>query len=182
MTCVLHIDASARHEKSRSRAAGAVVAAALAGSDGTIVQRDLTDGVPLLNPNFVKATFTAPEDRDRADREALAISDTLVDEIEAADVLVIASPIYNFGVPGALKAWIDQVARVGRTFRYTADGPVGLVQGKRAVVVLASGGTQIGSDIDFASGYLRHFLGFLGITEVEIRAAREVLESDAKAA
>ena len=88
------------------------------------------------------------------------------DEIKAADVVLIGLPIYNFGVPAALKAWIDLVARAGVTFRYTESGPVGLLAGKRAIVTVASGGTEAGSDIDFATPYIRHALKFIGITDV----------------
>jgi len=88
-----------------------------------------------------------------------------------ADVLVIGVPIYNFGIPAALKAWVDMVARARLTFRYTEQGPEGLLRVKRAYLVVASGGTAAGSAVDFATGYLRHVLGFLGIDDVEIIAA-----------
>jgi FMN-dependent NADH-azoreductase len=94
--------------------------------------------------------------------------------------LVIGSPVYNFSVPAALKAWIDQICRVGVTFKYTPDGPVGLLSGKRAIIVIASGGTSIGSDIDYASGYLKHIMDFIGIHDVTIIAA-DALGKDAKA-
>ena len=85
--------------------------------------------------------------------------------------LVIGLPIYNFSVPAAMKAWIDQIARVGVTFNYSENGPVGLMKKKRAIILLASGGTKVGSDIDFASEYMKHILGFIGITDVTIIAA-----------
>ena len=91
-----------------------------------------------------------------------------------ADTIVIGTPIYNFSVPSTLKAWIDLVARVGVTFNYTETGPVGLLEGKRAIIAVASGGTQAGSDIDFATTYLRHVLGFIGITDVELVAADQL--------
>ena len=84
---------------------------------------------------------------------------------------MIALPVYNFGVPAQLKAWIDQLARKGEAFYYSELGPVGLLSGKRAVVAYTSDGTKLGSEIDFASGYLRHMLGFFGITNVEFVAA-----------
>jgi FMN-dependent NADH-azoreductase len=92
-----------------------------------------------------------------------------------ADVLVIGVPVYNFGIPASLKAWVDMIARARLTFRYTESGPVGLLRGKRAVLVVASGGTAVGSEIDFATDYLRHVLGFLGIDDVEIIAANRVM-------
>jgi FMN-dependent NADH-azoreductase len=116
-----------------------------------------------LDTDWVTANFTPPEERGEAERAALAESDALVAELKAADVLVIGVPIYNFGIPAALKAWVDLVARARVTFRYTEQGPVGLLTGKRAYLAVASGGTPVGSAIDFATGYLRHVLGFLGI-------------------
>ena len=87
---------------------------------------------------------------------------------------MIATPLYNFGVPAALKAWVDLVARVGVTFKYTEKGPVGLLENKRAIIVFASGGTQAGSAIDFATPYLKHVLGFIGITDVDVIAADQL--------
>ena len=92
----------------------------------------------------------------------------MVAELEAADTIVIGVPIYNFGVPAALKAWVDMVCRARRTFAYTENGPVGLLDNKKAFLVIASGGTDSGSEIDFATGYLRHVLGFIGIHDVTI--------------
>ena len=84
-----------------------------------------------------------------------------------ADVLVIGAPIYNFSIPASLKAYFDLVARAGLTFKYTENRPEGLLKNKKAYIVVSSGGTEIGSDIDFAGNYIKHFLGFLGITDVE---------------
>ena len=90
----------------------------------------------------------------------------LVSELEKADVVVIGLPIYNFGVPAAFKAWIDQVVRAKLTFRYGKTGPEGLLKNKMAYIILSSGGTELGSDIDFVSSYIRHVLGFIGIDVV----------------
>ena len=167
---VLHISASARHEGSLTRRVAAELVERLGAA--TVVDRDVARHTPgLVDDAWVAANFTAPEARDAAMTARLAESDALVDELAAADVVVISAPIYNFGVPAALKAWIDMIGRVGRTFRYTAEGPVGLLEGKRAFVVTASGGTGFGSDIDFATPYLRHILGFVGIDEVEVLGA-----------
>ena len=86
-------------------------------------------------------------------------------------MLVIGVPVYNFGIPTNLKAWVDMICRAGITFRYTEAGPEGLVTGKRAILVAATGGTPVGSEIDFATNYMRHVLGFIGITDVEVIAA-----------
>ena len=118
------------------------------------------------------ATNTPAEDRTAAQREKLAFSDTLVDELKAADIVVIGAPIHNFSVPASLKAWIDLVARVRLTFRYTENGPVGLLEGKKAYVLTPSGGVPVGSPVDFATPYLRHALAFIGIDDVEIIGAQ----------
>lgn len=166
---VLHIDASARRTGSATCDLTDRILRRL--EPGRVIRRDLTAPLPLLTEDWIGANFTAPDQRDAAQRELLALSDSLVEELRAADTLVIGLPVYNFSVPAAFKAWIDLVARVGLTFRYTETGPEGLLTGKRAIVAVASGGTPVGSEADFATGYLRHMLGFLGITEVEFIAA-----------
>jgi FMN-dependent NADH-azoreductase len=97
----------------------------------------------------------------------VAESDALIDELRRADVLVLGVPMYNFGVPSTLKAYFDHVARAGVTFRYTAEGPVGLLTGKRAFVFATRGGRYAGTDADLQSAFLRRFLGFIGINDVE---------------
>ncbi|WP_227268279.1 FMN-dependent NADH-azoreductase [Roseobacter weihaiensis] len=169
---VLLINSSARQTGSTSRDLTARIAKRLG---GTILERDLAEPVPQIDENWVAASFTPADQRTAAQSAALDLSDALVAEVKAADTLVIGMPIYNFGVPAALKAWIDQVARAGVTFDYTDKGPVGLLEGKRAIIAASSGGTAVGSDIDFATGYLRHFLGFIGIHDVEIVAADQMM-------
>lgn len=107
--------------------------------------------------------------------ELAAIADTLIAELQAADTIVIASTVHNFGPPATLKAWADLVARAGTTFRYTATGPEGLLKGKKAILALASSGTPMGSEIDFMSRWLVFFLGFLGISDVEMIAADGIM-------
>lgn len=169
MTRILRIDASARIDASVSRDLTARLAQRLAGSDGHITVRDIGATPPrFVDEAWVGANFTAPEDRTEAQRDALAASEALVEELEAADHIVIGAPIYNFSVPAALKAWIDQVARARRTFVYTETGPEGLLKGKTAWLVVASGGTPVDSEIDFATPYLHHVMGFLGVTDVRV--------------
>lgn len=175
---VLRIDSSARDEGSMTRRIADALIAQLERSEGPIDLRvrDLASQPPrLLDPEWVKASFMPPEKRGEAERAALAESDALVAELKAADVLVIGVPIYNFGIPATLKAWVDLVARARLTFRYTEQGPVGLLGGKRAYLAVASGGVPVGSASDFATGYLRQVLGFLGIEAVEIVAADRVV-------
>lgn len=174
---ILHIDSSAREEGSVSRELSDKIVARLG---GPVIRRDLRMAIPQIDEAWIAANTTPADARDVAQKEALALSDSLVDEIKAADTLVIGVPIYNFGIPAALKAWIDQIARAGLTFRYTENGPVGLLEGKRAIVVITSGGTPAGAEVDFASGYMRHVLGFIGIKDVEIVAAdRLMLDAEA---
>ncbi|MCH8159834.1 MAG: NAD(P)H-dependent oxidoreductase, partial [Proteobacteria bacterium] len=112
-------------------------------------------------------------------RKTLAYSDTLVAELQNADVLVIGVSMYNFSITATLKAWIDMIARARLTFRYTENGPQGLLSGKKAYLVVATGGVPVGSPMDFATPYLRHALAFVGITDVEIVAA-DRLNSEAE--
>lgn len=166
---VLNIQASARHDGSVTRQLSDKILAEI--NPDTVITRDLAQGMSLLDSAWLGANFTPANDRTDAQRNTLSLSDKLIEEIKKADTLIIGSPVYNFSVPAVLKAWIDQIARVGVTFKYTPDGPVGLLSGKRAIIVIASGGTAVGSDIDYASGYLKHIMGFVGITDVTIIAA-----------
>ena len=176
---VLRLDASARRAGSVSRDLTDRITRRLAETGAGVVTRDLADPLPLIDAAWVAANATPADARSAAHRATLALSDSLVAELQAADTLVIGLPIYNFGVPTTLKAWIDLVARAGVTFRYSANGPQGLLAGKRAILAVASGGTEVGSAIDFATTYLRQVLGFLGITDVEIiRADRLALDAD----
>lgn len=175
---ILRIDSSARRDGSVSRDLADLYIDSVAETRPVRVQtRDVSRGLPVINQDWIAATFTPEPDRTADHRAALAGSDRLVEELEASELIVISTPIYNFGIPASLKLWIDQIARAGRTFRYTENGPVGLLNGKRVVILAASGGTQVGSDIDFATPYLRHVLGFLGISDVDIIAADQLMAS-----
>lgn len=176
---VLHIDASARTQDSTSRDLSSRIVDRL--SPDTTIRRDLTASLPQITESWIAANFTPVDQRNDEQRDILALSDTLVGEIAAADTIVIGLPVYNFSVPASLKAWIDLIARVGLSFEYTETGPRGLLTGKRAIVAFVSGGTPMGSDVDFASGYIRHVLGFVGITEVEFVAADQLAIDPEKA-
>lgn len=177
MTSILRIDASIKGENSVSRRLTDRVMARLqaANPGASVITRDLSGGVPQIDGNWIGAVFTPAEDRNAEQAQIASYADTLLAEVRAADVLVIGLPVYNFGVPAQLKSWFDQLARKGETFTYTETGPLGLLTGKRAIVALSSDGTKIGSPVDFASGYVRHMLGFFGITEVEFVAADAIL-------
>ena len=177
---VLHIDSSPRFNDSVSRDLTADIVSRHAGAK--VIRRDLSKTpVPQTTDAWIGASFTPAEDRTADQKHTLTLSDELVDELVAADTVVIGMPMYNFSVPSALKAWIDQVARPGRTFNYPENGPVGLLEGKRVIVAMATGGVPQGSDMDFATNYLTFFLGFLGITDVQFVAA-DGLNADEAAA
>ncbi len=182
VTAILQINASARKAGSVTRElTETLVTRLLAKSrDAKVISRDVSQGLPFLDEDWVGANFTDTADRSAEQRMKLALSDTLVSELKAADTIVIGTPIYNFSVPAALKAWIDLVARARETFRYTENGPEGLLKDKKAYVIVASGGTKVGSEIDFASNYLRHVLGFIGISDVTFVAADQLMMDPAK--
>jgi FMN-dependent NADH-azoreductase len=174
MKTVLLINASPRGGQSTSRALGRELVEALQAKEGPlrVVERDLSTTVlPFLDQDLIQAIYTPEPQRSEAQRRALSISDELVDELLAADAVVLAAPVWNFSVPATVKAWIELVARVGRTFRYTAEGPQGLVGDKPVYVVKSSGGVFSEGPAqawDFFEGYLKHFLGFLGLKQVTV--------------
>ncbi len=170
---ILRVDASGRVAGSSTRQLTAQVVDAIAAAAGpvSVTRRDVSRGVRLVDEAWIDAYFTPDGERSDAQRSELSQSDAMIGELQAADVVVIGVPVYNFGVPAALKAWVDMVARSGVTFRYTENGPVGLLEGKKVYLVVASGGVGIDDPIDFATPWLRHVLGFLGMTEVEVIGA-----------
>jgi len=175
---VLHLDASSRYDGSVSRTLSDKFVATLRQELGeaTVVHRDVAPGLPFVDADWIAANFTPAEQRTREQQQRLAQSDALVQELVDADIIVVGTPVYNFSIPASLKAWVDLVARAGLTFRYTENGPVGLLEGKKAYVIIATGGTPVGSDIDFASGYLRHLLGFIGIDDMTIIGADRLMQ------
>lgn len=180
MTKVLRIDASMRTAGSTTRRLTDQAIEKLAARGAIdVTTRDLAAGIEIIDEAWIGANFTDPAERGDAQKAQLALSDELVAELKAADVIVIGAPVYNFGVPAALKAWIDMICRARETFMYTETGPVGLLEGKRAIVVIASGGTEMDSPIDFTTPYLRHLLGFVGITDVTfIGSDRQMVDAD----
>jgi len=142
------------------------------------LRRDLAaEAVPHLTANVFHAALTPVAERDAGQREAAALADRLIEELEWADELVLGLPMYNFGVPSPLKAWFDHVARAGRTFRYTETGPVGLLEGKRARVFAARGGIHdAGSDHQIP--HVRSFLGLLGFEHVDVVTAEGLQMGD----
>ncbi|WP_334057184.1 FMN-dependent NADH-azoreductase [Polaribacter sp. P097] len=147
----------------------------------SVVTRHTTySDLPFIDEVILGALFPQGE-RTEDQNKALAISNELVQEVQEADVLVIGAPIYNFSVPASLKAYFDLIARAGLTFKYGDKGPVGLLENKKAYIVISSGGTEVGSEIDFAGKYIEHFLGFIGITDVEfVKLDQLMFSSEAK--
>ena len=178
MPTLLHIDSSPLYGRSVSRQlTGAFVSQWKSSHlDGTVVDRDLnTTPIPPVTAEWVGAAYTPEEARTPQQKELLALSETLVAELEQADEYVIGVPMHNFGVPSVLKLWIDQIARVGRTFSYADGTPKGLLTGKKATFLIATGGiydaqTQMAS-FNFVEPYLRSVFGFLGVTDVTFLTA-----------
>lgn len=171
MSNILYVTASIRSDSdSVSRGIGQRIVDGLAAVTGaSVTTRDLAaNDLPYVSAERFAANLTPAADRTPEQAELAAIADTLIAELQAADTIVIASPIYNFAPPASLKAWADLVARAGTTFQYTANGPEGLLKGKKAYLAIASGGTPVGSDVDFMTRWLTFFLGFLGISDVEM--------------
>lgn len=132
-----------------------------------IDERDVAkDNLPHLDENFVRAMFQKGS-LNEVDQKALKLSDELIAELKASDVLLFGVPMYNFTVPASLKAYFDLIARPGETFNFSSGYSQGLLEDKKAIVVITSGGTKIGSDQDFTKEYIRTFLKFIGITQVE---------------
>jgi FMN-dependent NADH-azoreductase len=166
---ILQINASARREGANStRVANDIVASLRAAHpDAELTVRDLAaDPLPVLDEAALGALFTPAEARTPEQAARVAVADAAVAELQAHDVIVLGVPMYNFGVPVQFKNWIDAVARAGITFRYTANGPEGLVKGKKVIVALARGGIYRDTPADSQVPYLKSVLGFLGMTDV----------------
>ena len=170
---ILRIDSSAKTETSESRRLTDRIIDGLQanGKSPEVTVRDLNERLPQVDNTWIEANNTPADDHTDEQRKTLALSDKLVAEIEVADTLIIGVALYNFSISASLKLWIDLVCRARKTFAYLDGSPKGLMTGKKAIVCFASGGTQFGSDIDFASGYLRHILSFIGITDVTFISA-----------
>ncbi|MBP6815122.1 MAG: NAD(P)H-dependent oxidoreductase [Burkholderiaceae bacterium] len=166
---ILQINASARREGANStRVAERIVARLQAANPGaTVTVRDLAvTPHPVLDETALGALFTPAEKRTAEQAARVALDDALIAEIQAHDTVVLGVPMYNFGVPVQLKNWIDAIARVGVTFRYTENGPEGLLEGKQVYLALARGGRYRDTPADSQVPYLKTVLGFLGLTDL----------------
>jgi FMN-dependent NADH-azoreductase len=178
MSMLLHIDSSPLYGRSVSRQlTGAFVTQWKSSHPGsTVIDRDLTaTTIPPVNAEWVSAAFTPEEARTPQQKELLALSDKLISELEQADEYIIGVPMHNFGVPSVLKLWIDQIARKDKTFAYGDGAPKGLITGKKATFIIATGGiydpqTRMAS-FNFVEPYLRSVFGFLGVTDATFLTA-----------
>lgn len=178
-TNILLINASARDQEAASYQLLKELQQELSAKLGSInvTDRNLNHtSLPLLDGEWVDANFTPEEDRSEAQKQVLALSDSYIEELQKSDVLLIGTPIYNFGVPAALKAYIDLICRARLTFKYTENGPVGLLENKKAYVVITSGGVPLNSAVDFATPYIKQVLNFVGITDITIIDAAQTNE------
>jgi FMN-dependent NADH-azoreductase len=183
MTNILYITASIRSdEESASRSLGQQLVDKLVADTGaSVTTRDLaTNDIPYVSAERFAANLTPTDERTAEQAELAAYADELIAELQAADTIVFSTPVYNFNVPATVKAWADLVARAGTTFKYTDNGPVGLLTGKKVYITVASGGTQMGSEVDHMSGWLKFFLGFLGLEVVDLIAADGLMGVDSE--
>src|SRR6202142_4255057 len=178
MSTLLHIDSSPLYGRSVSRELTAAFVTQWKAShpDGRVIDRDLNAiPIPPITAEWVGAVYTPEQARIPQQKKLLSLSDTLLAELEQADEYVFGVPMHNFGVPSVLKLWIDQIARVGRTFSYGEGKPKGLLTGKKATFIIATGGnydakTQMAS-FNFVEPYLRSVFGFLGLTDATFLTA-----------
>ena len=169
MKNVLVINSSLNGEQGNSTILSQELLSSIAGqADVNIVERDLYKHVlPHLTQQEMAAWMTSVNERSDEQNQLASVSDTLIEELKASDTLIIGMPMYNFGIPSAFKAWIDRIARAGITFKYTEQGPVGLLTGKRVIIVAARGGMYAGTPKDSQSQYLKDVFAFIGISDVE---------------
>jgi len=171
---ILHLDSGLFTEQSVSRELSTRIIKQLQQQypDASLTYRDLvTQPITHLDAEILLAGATEEDQRSERQQKELAVTETLLEEVFAADVLVIGAPFYNFSIPTQLKAWVDRIAQAGRTFRYTENGPEGLLQGKRAIIASARGGVYSegpAAGMDHQESYLKTLLGFIGITDVTI--------------
>jgi FMN-dependent NADH-azoreductase len=178
MPKLLHVNSSPLYGRSVSRQLTDAFVTQWKSShpDGIVIDRDLNATViPPINADWVGAVYTPEEARTQQQKDSLLLSDTLLAEVEKADEFVFGVPMHNFGVPSVLKLWIDQISRVGKTFSYADGRPKGLIIGKKATFIIATGGiydpqTQMAS-FNFVEPYLRSLFGFLGLTDTTFLTA-----------
>jgi FMN-dependent NADH-azoreductase len=143
-----------------------------------VTERSLVESLPLPNAAYVQNIFTPPEARTDQQKSDLGLSDTLINELRHTDGLIISSPMHNFSMPSNLKAWADQVIRVGETFKYTESGPLGLLEDRPTYLVITTGGTPVGGELDHLTPWLKTILNFIGITNIKLIAGEFMNEEN----
>lgn len=173
---ILRLDASANPADSSSRKLGDHLVRQITSSSQTVEirERDLNRELTFIDSSWIAANFTAADNRDTDQSERLAFSDRLIDELKWSDHIILTTPMYNFGIPATLKAWIDLVCRAGVTFRYGPNGPEGLLGNNTVDIVITTGGVPMDSPVDFISGYLKQVFGFIGIEDIRIIGADQM--------
>ena len=161
---VLQVHSSARFEGSNTRILSQYLVEKLGQK---VLSRDLAlNPLPQISAEDLMAVHRSVDSSRDSFQQQLALSNQLIDELKAADTLVIGAPLYNFGIPASLKSWVDAICRAGVSFEYSEQGPVGLLGVQRAYIITATGGTPVGSEMDFGSRYLEHVCRFIGINEI----------------
>lgn len=179
MSNILFLKTSPKNEGSISTELGEYLVNQLTSvSKSTVTKRQLDEEIPFINQQIINGLYVDDSQKTVEQKEALKLSDTIVEDVNNHDTIVISTPIYNFSAPAVLKAWADMVARVNKTISYTENGPVGLLKDKKAYVVISSGGTKVGSEIDFFTPWMKHFLKFIGIIDVKLIAADQLMSDD----
>lgn len=183
---ILQIDAGLFAEQSVSRNLSKKIVTRLQeqNPDAQVILRDLiANPINHLDGEIIMAGGTEAAQRSERQQAELAVTETLLEEVFNADVLVIGAPLYNFSIPSQLKAWVDRIAQAGRTFRYTENGPEGLLKGKRVIIASARGGVYsegAAASMEHQESYLKTLLGFIGITDITIIRAEGVNMGDEK--
>lgn len=180
---ILSVSASVQGDQSTSRRlANELIKGLVEKSGGAqVCERDVSNNdIALVTGEHVGAFYTPADERSDEQNALLQQSDALLAELKAANTLVVATPMYNFGIPASLKAWVDMICRVGETFRYTENGPQGLLDIDTMYLVVATGGAPVGSAVDFVVPYMKQVAGFIGIKNIEVVAAdRMNVDADA---
>ena len=178
MNKILFYKTSPKNEGSISTELGEYLVNRLSKEGNTNVSKRQLDQVPFINQQIINGLYINDNEKTLEQLEALKISDAIVKDVHENDTIIISTPIYNFAAPAVLKAWADLVARLNKTFQYTDNGPVGLLKNKKAYIVVSSGGTKIGSEIDFFTPWMRFFLNFIGIKDVTFISADQLMSDD----
>ena len=172
---IYQIDSSARKKGSTSRALAKKLLEKIKKPEDEIIYRDLDDEM-LFVAGLTESGMSIPEnERTDQHKKMFELSDKLVKELKESDIIIISTPVYNFGPPATLKAWSDLAARVKSTFKYSSDGKqIGLLENKKVYLVITSGGTKIGSKEDYLTPWLKHILNFFGIKNIQTISADQM--------